>query len=175
VKWEGRAHFFGAAAEGMRRILIESARRRGALRRGGGQQRLDIQEVEIASAMADEELLAVNEALEIFAALDPPKAELVKLRYFVGLTIEETAEVLGISVATAKRWWAYTRAWLYQETQGRPRLVSEFEPIRDGATGWQGRRSRHFRDCICVRKFYAAVPCIQLPDHSLPSSLSRRR
>jgi len=119
VKWEGRAHFFGAAAEGMRRILIESARRRGALRRGGGQQRLDIQEVEIASAMADEELLAVNEALEIFAALDPPKAELVKLRYFVGLTIEEAAEVLGVSVATAKRWWAYARAWLYQETQGR--------------------------------------------------------
>src|SRR5882672_4276649 len=117
AKWDSRAHFFGAAAEAMRRILIENARRKRALRHGGGQQRLDIQDVEIAAGTKDEELLAVNDALEKFAALDQQKAELVKLRYFAGLTIEEAAQLLGISAATAKRWWAYARAWLYQETQ----------------------------------------------------------
>jgi len=121
VKWDSRAHFFGAAAEAMRRILIENARRRRALRHGGGQQRLDIQDVKIAAATKDEELLAVNDALERFAVLDQKKAELVKLRYFVGLNIEETSQVLGISVATAKRWWAYARAWLFQETQSGTR------------------------------------------------------
>src|SRR5207248_7135315 len=84
VKWEGRAHFFGAAAEAMRRILIENARRKRALRHGGGQQRLDIQEVEIAAEDKADELLALNDALEKFGAVDKPKAELVKLRYFVG-------------------------------------------------------------------------------------------
>ena len=118
MKWEGRAHFFGAAAEAMRRILIENARRKRALRHGGGQQLLDVHEVEIAAATKDEELLAIDDALERFSALDKQKAELVKLRYFVGLTIEEAAGILGISVATAKRWWTYARAWLYQETQG---------------------------------------------------------
>ena len=117
VKWNGRAHFFAAAAEAMRCILIDNARRKQALRHGGGQQRLDIQEFEIAAETKDDELLAVNEALSRFAALDARKAELVKLRYFVGLTVEETAEVLGISVPTAKRWWTYARAWLYHETQ----------------------------------------------------------
>jgi RNA polymerase sigma factor (TIGR02999 family) len=102
----------------MRRILIESARRKRALRHGGGQQRLDIREIEIAATTTGEELLALNEALEKFAAFDEPKAELVKLRYFAGLTIEEAAQLLGISRATAKRWWTYARAWLYQETQG---------------------------------------------------------
>ena len=115
--WRNRAHFFGAAAEAMRRILIESARRKRALRHGGGQERLDIRELEIAATTTGEELLAVNEALEKFAAFDEPKAELVKLRYFAGLTIEEAAQLLGISRATAKRWWTYARAWLYQETQ----------------------------------------------------------
>src|SRR6266850_2173982 len=105
VRWDGRAHFFGAAAEAMRRILIENARRKRALRHGGGQQRLDIQDVEIAASAKEEELLAVNDALERFAALDQQKAELVKLRYFAGLTIEEAAQLLGISAATAKRWW----------------------------------------------------------------------
>ncbi len=114
-KWENRAHFFAAAAEAMRRILIENARRKRALRHGGGQKRCDIQEVEIAAAVKDDELLAVHEALDKFAAQDPRKAELVKLRYFVGLTLEETAEVMGISVPTSKRWWAYSRAWLRTE------------------------------------------------------------
>jgi RNA polymerase sigma factor (TIGR02999 family) len=114
-RWESRAHFFGAAAEAMRRILIENARRRQAARHGGGQQRFDVDEVEISAGVKDDELIEVNEVLEKFAILDPQKAELVKLRYFVGLTLEETAEVLGISVPTVKRWWAYSRAWLRAE------------------------------------------------------------
>ena len=115
-RWESRAHFFAAAAEAMRRILIESARRKLAQRRGGGQHRVDIQEIQIAAPLSkDDELLELHEALEHFAAQDPRKAELVKLRYFVGLTIEEAAEVLGISAPTAKRWWSYARAWLYRE------------------------------------------------------------
>ena len=117
VKWDGRAHFFGAAAEAMRRILIENARRKHAQRRGGGQPRLDIEEIEIAAPAKDQELLDMDEALEKFAALDKPKAELVKLRYFVGLTLDESAQILGISAPTAKRWWAYARVWLYQQIQ----------------------------------------------------------
>jgi RNA polymerase sigma factor (TIGR02999 family) len=113
VKWNGRAHFFGAAAEAMRRILIDNARRKQALRHGGNQQRLDVDDIEIAAPAKEEELLAINDALEEFAKIDKPKAELVKLRYFVGLKVEETAEVLGISVPTAVRWWNYSRAWLY--------------------------------------------------------------
>ena len=114
-KWDGRAHFFSAAAEAMRRILIENARRKSALRHGGGQQRLNIDEVEIASAAQDDEMLAVNEALEAFAKRDPQKAELVKLRYFVGMTLDEAAEVLGLSNTMAKRHWVYARAWLLRE------------------------------------------------------------
>jgi RNA polymerase sigma factor (TIGR02999 family) len=114
-EWNGRGHFFGAAAEAMRRILIDNARRKHAARHGGGQAKLDIAEIEIAAPAKDDELLAVNEALEKLAARDKQKAELVKLRYFVGLTTEEAAEVLGISVPTADRWWNYSRAWLFEE------------------------------------------------------------
>lgn len=116
-KWNGRGHFFGAAAEAMRRILIENARRKRAARHGGGQAKLDINEIEIATATKDDELLAVSDALEKFSARDKQKAELVKLRYFVGLTIEEAAEVLGISVPTADRWWNFSRAWLFEEIE----------------------------------------------------------
>ena len=115
--WKGRAHFFAAAAEAMRRILIENARRRKALRHGGGQVRMDIQEVEVAAPAADDQLLAIDEALSRFSAMDPKKAELVKLRYFIGLTIVEAAATLGISEATAKRWWEYSRAWLFSEVR----------------------------------------------------------
>jgi RNA polymerase sigma factor (TIGR02999 family) len=111
----GRAHFFAAAAEAMRHILIDSARRKRAARHGGGQVRVDIEAVEIASLANDDELLAVHDALDKLAAEDSQKAELAKLRYFVGMTFEEAAEVLGISVATAKRHWAYARAFLYEE------------------------------------------------------------
>ena len=114
--FQNRAHFFDAAAEAMRRILIERARRRIAAKRGAGVERVDLDEIEIPSPIADDDqLLAVNEALEKFAALDPRKAELVKLRYFVGMTFDEAATALGIAVPTAKQWWAYARAWLTVE------------------------------------------------------------
>ncbi len=113
--WQNRAHFFGAAAEAMRRILIERARRRRAERHGGGLERVDIQEIEIEAPARDEELLAMDDALARLVIVDPQKAELVKLRYFAGLTLEEAAEILGISLSTAKRYWAYSRAWLFRE------------------------------------------------------------
>lgn len=116
-RFDSRAHFFGAAAEAMRRILIESARRRAAARHGGGAVRVNADDVEVAAPVQDEELLAIHETLDAFAAHDPRRAELVKLRYFVGLTIEEAAEVLGISAPTAKRDWAYARAWLFREVR----------------------------------------------------------
>ena len=116
ARFENRAHFFGAAAEAMRRILIDRARRRLAAKRGNGAEPLDADEVEIPSPAADDDtLLRVNEALEKFAAIDSRKAELVKLRYFVGMDFEETAAALGIAVPTAKQWWAYARAWLKVE------------------------------------------------------------
>lgn len=111
-RWENRAHFFGAAAEAMRRILVERARRKRTTRHGGTQERLGIGAVEIAEQPPADELLAVHEALDDFAAFDPRKAELVKLRYFVGLTLEEAAGVLGISERTAKRDWTFAKAWL---------------------------------------------------------------
>lgn len=114
--WANRAHFFAAAAEAMRRILVERARRRTALKRGGGADRVSLDEVEIPIFVADDErLLAVDEALEKLAAIHPRQAELVKLRYFTGMTFEEAAAVLSIAVPTAKEWWAYARAWLAVE------------------------------------------------------------
>ncbi len=111
-----RAHFFAAAAEAMRRILIDRARRRLAARRGGGAEAVGLDEIEIpCPAGEDEVLLQLHEALEQFAAFHPRKAEVVKLRYFVGMTFEETAAALGIAVPTAKQWWAYARAWLRVE------------------------------------------------------------
>jgi RNA polymerase sigma factor (TIGR02999 family) len=115
--WQNRAHFFGAAAEAMRRILIDSARRKRALKHGGGQERVDVEELDIAAQTNNDELLAVHEALNAFAVQDKEKAELVKLRYFAGLSFEEAAEVLDISVPTAKRWWAYGRAWLFRHIE----------------------------------------------------------
>ena len=114
--WQSRGHFFAAAAEAMRRILVERARRRTALKRGGGADRVSLDEVEIPVYLADDDLLlAVHEALEKLAAVRPRQAELVKLRYFTGMTFEEAASVLGIAVPTAKDWWAFARAWLAVE------------------------------------------------------------
>ena len=114
--WEGRRHFFSAAAEAMRRILIDRARQRKAVRHGGGFQRTGFAEDAIAvPAAQDDEILAIHGLLDRFASLEPRKAEVVKLRYFVGMTIEETAEALGISTPTAKRDWLYARAWLFRE------------------------------------------------------------
>lgn len=119
--FENRAHFFGAAAEAMRRILIERARWRLAVKRGSGNAPLNVDELKIASpALDDDNLLAVNEALEKLGAIDPRKAELVKLRYFVGMNFEEAASALGIAVSTAKQWWAYARSWLTVEMRGTP-------------------------------------------------------
>ena len=114
--WQNRAHFFRAAAEAMRRILIDRARRRKAQRHGGGQVHLDIDGLDIASpAQSDDEMLDIHEALDRFAAEEAEKAELVKLRYFVGMSLSEAATALGISAPTAQRWWRYARAWLRVE------------------------------------------------------------
>ena len=118
-KFENRAHFFAAAAEAMRRILIDNARRKRALRHGGGQQRVDFELAEFASTSDDDQLLAVNEALDKLAAQNKLEAELVKLRYFVGMTLEEAAEVLGMSARTADNYWAHARAWLFHELKAR--------------------------------------------------------
>jgi RNA polymerase sigma factor (TIGR02999 family) len=112
-KYNGRVHFFAVAAEAMRRILIDNARRKRALRHGGDQRRVDLDGVDIAAPGDEDELLAVNEALDQLALKNKQEAELVKLRYFVGLTLEETAEVLGISARTADNYWAHARAWLF--------------------------------------------------------------
>ncbi len=118
-KFENRAHFFAAAAEAMRRILIDNARRKRALRHGGGQHRVDFESAELAAVSDDEQLLAVNEALDRLAAQSKLEAELVKLRYFVGMTLEEAAEVLGISARTADNYWAHARAWLFSALKAR--------------------------------------------------------
>jgi RNA polymerase sigma factor (TIGR02999 family) len=116
-RWNSRGHFFAAAAEAMRRILIERARQRHSRRRGGGRQRRPLEEVEIAAPEPSLDLLALDEALERFEKIDPLKAELVKLRYFAGLSIPHAAEALGISATTADRHWSYARAWLQVEVQ----------------------------------------------------------
>lgn len=113
--WQDRNHFFAAAAEAMRRILTDNARRKLRQRHGGGQQRVELEDCAAAITSQDDQVLEVDEALEKFARLDPQRAELVKLRYFVGLTFEEAADVMGISEPTAKRYWAFSRAWLLEE------------------------------------------------------------
>jgi RNA polymerase sigma factor (TIGR02999 family) len=113
--WNTRGHFFSAAAEAMRRILIDQARHKQSQRGGGGRRRQDIEHQEIAAAEPSLDVLAVNEALERFEMVDPLKAHLVKLRYFAGLTIPQAADALGISSTTADRYWAYARAWLHAE------------------------------------------------------------
>jgi len=118
-KFANRAHFFAAAAEAMRRILIDNARRKRALRHGGDQQRVAFELAELAPANDDDQLLAVNEALDKLTVQNKREAELVKLRYFVGMTLGEAAEVLGISARTADNYWAHARAWLFSELKGQ--------------------------------------------------------
>lgn len=118
-QFANRAHFFAAAAEAMRRILIDNARRKRAVRHGGEYQRVDLDGVEVAAPGNEEELLSVNEALDKLAAQNKAEAELVKLRYFVGMTLEESAQVLGISARTADNYWAHARAWLYREIKSQ--------------------------------------------------------
>jgi RNA polymerase sigma factor (TIGR02999 family) len=111
--WDSRGHFFAAAAEAMRRILIEQARRKRRPKHGGGCNRVSLDEALCLAKTPDDDLLALDEALEKLAREEPAKAELVKLHYFAGLTLEEAGQVLGISHRTAKRHWAYARTWLY--------------------------------------------------------------
>jgi len=118
-KWNDRTHFFAAAAEAMRRILVDNARRKRAQRHGGSHQRVEMPEIASSMMETDDKVLAVNEALEKFALLDPQKAELVKLRYFVGMTLEQAAEALAISERTAKRYWAFARGWLHEEIKAQ--------------------------------------------------------
>jgi RNA polymerase sigma factor (TIGR02999 family) len=113
--WNSRGHFFAAAAEAMRRILVEQARRKRRLKRGGHKERVDLEEVEIAFVGPAADIVALDDALARLAQKHPEKAELVKLRYFAGLTVNEAAEVLGVSTSTADRHWTYARAWLFRE------------------------------------------------------------
>ena len=113
--WNSRGHFFAAAAEAMRRILVEDARRKGAQKRGGQFRRVDLDDVDLAGRTPSEKLIALDDALSRLTERDRLKAELVKLRYFAGLTNQEAAKALGISTATADRYWAYARAWLQNE------------------------------------------------------------
>jgi RNA polymerase sigma factor (TIGR02999 family) len=121
AKWDSRGHFFAAAAEAMRRILIESARRKKSQKRGGDRQREDLDLDRLTAGQISEDLLALDEALDRLAGVDRQAAELVKLRYFAGLTIPEAAQVLGVSARTADSWWAYARAWLLAELQDEDR------------------------------------------------------
>jgi RNA polymerase sigma factor (TIGR02999 family) len=113
-QWNSRGHFFAAAAEAMRRILVEKARRKHRVRHGGGRRRLDLDKLDLADDNAASDFLDLDEALEMLAAEDAAVAQIVKLRYFAGLTIEQAAEASGLSVRTANRHWAYARAWLFQ-------------------------------------------------------------
>jgi len=117
AQFANRAHFFAAAAEAMRRILIERARRKGAEKRGGNWERIDLDKVEVAVDADDDTLLLVNEALEKLAREDASAAEVAKLRFFGGLTLEEAAQVLGVTERTANRYWAFARVWLFDEVR----------------------------------------------------------
>jgi RNA polymerase sigma factor (TIGR02999 family) len=114
-RWDGRGHFFAAAAEAMRRLLIDNARRKKADKRGGAWQRLDVLDVELAVDSTGEDLLSVDDAMSKLAAREPLIAKLVELRFFAGLTLRQAAEALGISLRTANRHWTYARAWLRRE------------------------------------------------------------
>ena len=113
--WNSRGHFFGAAAEAMRRILVDRARQKLSLKRGAGAERINLDDLEVAAAADDDTLLAVDEAMAKLAKEDPASAEFIKLRFFVGLTNEEAAQALGIPERTARRHWSFARAWLHRE------------------------------------------------------------
>jgi RNA polymerase sigma factor (TIGR02999 family) len=117
--WQNRAHFFGAAAEAMRRILVENARRKSRLKRGGGQTRLDIDDLDLVATSPDDKVLLMDEALEQLRTQDPEKARIVVMKFFGGLTNQEVAENLGVTERTVERQWAYAKAWLFQHIQGQ--------------------------------------------------------
>lgn len=115
--WAGRAHFFAAAAEAMRRVLVENARRKGRLRHGGDRRRIALPDAEVAAPTDDEQLLLLDESLTRLTAARPQAAELVRLRFFAGLTVDEAAPVLGLSARTARRLWVFARAWLRRDME----------------------------------------------------------
>ncbi len=117
--WNSSTHFFAAAAEAMRRILIDNARRKQRLKRGGARRRVDLNDADIAIEDSSDDLIALDEALTKLASIDKVKADLVKLRYFAGLTLEQAADMLELSERTAKRHWTYARAWLYQQVTSK--------------------------------------------------------
>lgn len=122
--WDNRGHFFAAAAEAMRRILVEQARRKGSLKRGGDRCRVALEQADVAAPEHSDDLLALDEALIVLERTDPPAAELVKLRYFAGLTVREAADALGIAPRSADALWAYARGWLLDRLGGREELKS---------------------------------------------------
>lgn len=129
-QWDGRGHFFAAAAEAMRRILVDTARRKQARKHGGGQQRIDLDDLQISNDVSPhpEDMIALDEALSKLASEDPVKGEVVKLRYFAGLSLRQISETLGISPSTADNYWAYARCWLRLEMSGE---VEESERLRE--------------------------------------------
>jgi RNA polymerase sigma factor (TIGR02999 family) len=131
--FDNRRHFFAAAAEAMRRILVENVRRKNRQKRGGGRKRIDLEDLSVAAPEKDARLLALDEALQRLAAVEPQKAELVKLHSFAGLSLDAAADLLGISPSTADRWWAYARAWLRVEIEGEKSDSSWCDPPEKGA------------------------------------------
>jgi RNA polymerase sigma factor (TIGR02999 family) len=126
-KFENRAHFFSAAAEAMRRILIDGARRKRTQRHGGGLERVDLDEQELAAPGGDQQLFAVHEVLDKLASQHPAQAEVVKLRYFAGMTNEEASQVLGVSVATVKNYWTFARSWIFHEIRNPQPVLARQE------------------------------------------------
>ncbi|HVK17987.1 MAG TPA: ECF-type sigma factor [Fimbriiglobus sp.] len=116
--WDSRGHFFAAAAEAMRRIVVETARRKNRLKHGGGHERVEVELAELPTRLPPDDLIALDDALAQLEQLDPVKARLVTLRYFAGMTVEQAAEVLNISRVTAHRYWTFARAWLHQQITG---------------------------------------------------------
>jgi RNA polymerase sigma factor (TIGR02999 family) len=136
VHWDSRGHFFAAAAEAMRRILVESARRKASPKHGGGRQRVELASVDAVAQPPSPDILALDEALTKLAASEPAKAQLVKLRFFAGLTTAEAAEAMKISVATAERYWTFARCWLYAELEDSQLPSPQKVPdVREGFAG----------------------------------------
>jgi RNA polymerase sigma factor (TIGR02999 family) len=125
LQWDSRGHFFAAAAEAMRRILIDNARRKATPRRGGNRERVQLSDIRSATSVPPEDLLAIDEALDKLAQVNPSKAELVRLRFYAGTSVSEAAKVLGVSTSTAERYWAYARSWLYCELNGQEQDAEE--------------------------------------------------
>ena len=169
--WNSRGHFFAAAAEAMRRILIENARRKRAEKHGGDLKRVELDGVDVPEAAPSDDILALDEALSKLAAEDPTKAELVKLRYFGGLSVEDAGRVLGISRATADRYWAYARVWLYSElNEDRCRAPRHSDSEKTARP--MRRRERRFRTVL--QRTHRACPDVTGPDHEPPDPQYRR-